>query len=277
MGDNQKRKIRYSLTMQRITSVTPTICKLMGIEPPSLSTEEAIEDVLEKTMGSTPISRCLVYAPDAIGEYLYRDFRDDFLAVEELAPISVLLSSVYPTVTPVCFGSMFTGALPEAHGIVKYDKPVLRCDTIFDALLRAGKRVAIVAVEGSSIAKIFLDRDLDYFIEEDDAEVNEKTLEVIEDGHHDFILAYNQDYDDNIHALTPRAPEAIDAMRNHIRDFQRLAERFLERHRDEARLVVFSPDHGVHLDEETGRGSHGLDTPEDLEVRNFWGIYPSEE
>ena len=107
--------------------------------------------------------------------------------------------------------------------------------------------------------------------------VNEKTVELIDDGLHDFILVYNQDYDDNIHALTPRAPEAIDAMRTHIRDFKRLAERFLERHREEARLVVFSPDHGVHLDEETGRGSHGLDIPEDMEVRSFWGIYPPGE
>lgn len=263
--------------MQQITTVTPTVCKLMGIEPPRLSTDEVIEDIVGKALGSTPINRCLFFAPDAIGEYLYRDYRNDFRAVEELAPISVLTSSIYPTVTPVCFGSMFTGALPEAHGIVKYDKPVLRCDTIFDALLRAGKRVAIVAVDGSSIAKIFLERELDYYIEKDDAMVNEKTLEIIDDGLHDFILVYNQDYDDNIHALTPRAPEAIDAMRTHIRDFKRLAERFLERHREEARLVVFSPDHGVHLDEETGRGSHGLDTPEDMEVRSFWGIYPPGE
>jgi len=263
--------------MQQITTITPTICMLMGIEPPGLSTDEVIEDVLGKALGSIPISRCLVFAPDAIGEYLYRDYRDDFLEMEKLAPISVLLSSVYPTVTPVCFGSMFTGALPEAHGIVKYDKPVLRCDTIFDALLRAGKRVAIVAVEGSSIAKIFLDREVDYYIEGDDALVNERTAGLIDEGLHDFILVYNQDYDDNIHALTPRAPEAIDAMRRHIRDFERLVKRFLERHREEARLVVFSPDHGVHLDEETGRGSHGLDTPEDMEVRSFWGVYPPDE
>ena len=45
---------------------------------------------------------------------------------------------------------------------------------------------------------------------------------------------------------------------------------------DSRRLVVFSPDHGVHLDEETGKGGHGLDIPEDMEVRSFWGIYPPE-
>ena len=42
-------------------------------------------------------------------------------------------------VTPVCFGTMYTGAQPAVHGIQKYEKPVIQIDTIFDALIRAGK------------------------------------------------------------------------------------------------------------------------------------------
>jgi hypothetical protein len=262
--------------MQLITSVTPTICRLMGVPPPGKSTTEVIDPVVADAtrLGGLPVERVLVYAPDALGETLYKDYAEDFEGVAAMAPIQVLLRSVSPTVTPVCFGSMFTGALPETHGIRKYEKPVLSCDTIFDALAKAGKKVAIVAVEECSIAKIFLEREIDYFIEEDDQLVNAEASRLIEISAHDFILVYNQDYDDAMHASKPRTPEALTAMRNHLRDFERLSKKFISRNKGRHRLVVFSPDHGVHVDEDTGRGSHGLDTPEDVEVRSFWGIYP---
>ncbi len=147
--------------MQQITAVTPTICKLVGIPPPELSTREVIQSVVDaarELIGGRPVEKCLVYAPDAIGEALVRDYAEDFRPVIELAPLRVSLRSVFPPKTPVCFASMFTGALPEAHGIRRYEKPVLSCDTLFDAFLRAGKRVAIVAVEESSISRIFLNR-----------------------------------------------------------------------------------------------------------------------
>jgi hypothetical protein len=51
-----------------------------------------------------------------------------------------------------------TGAQPQVHGIQKKEKPVLTCDTIFDALIRSGKKIAIVAVKGSSIDLIFRKR-----------------------------------------------------------------------------------------------------------------------
>lgn len=262
--------------MQQLTCITPTLCRLMGIELPEISTKEVIADLIEesvKLLNGRKIDKCLVYAPDAIGEALFQDYSNDFRKVMEIAPSQVVLRSVFPSVTPVVFGSMFTGALPEAHGITQYDKPVLECDTIFDALLRSLKKVAIVAVEGSSIAKIFLNRDLDYFIEEYDGQVNERVAKLIGEDDHDFILAYNQEYDDVMHRTVPRSPEAITAMRNHIRDFTRLGDEFLKKHRDETRLVLFSPDHGTHVDAQTGRGAHGLDIPEDMEVRSFWGIY----
>lgn len=262
--------------MRQITSVTPTICRLMGVPLPELSTAEAIGQVVEEAgrlLRDTPVEKCLVYAPDAIGETLFRDYIGDFRGVMAVAPIQVLLRSVLPPKTPVCFGSMFTGALPEAHGIRKYRKPVLRCDTVFDALLRAGKKVAIAAVEESSIARIFLERSIDYIVDEDDRRVNAEASRLIEEDDHDFILVYNQDYDDAMHASRPRAQEALAAMRNHLRDFEGLSEVFLEKYEDRPRLVVFSPDHGVHVNEETGRGDHGLDIPEDMEVRSFWGVY----
>ena len=199
--------------------------------------------------------------------------RTFFGGVERLAPTSILLRSMVPPKTPVCFASMFTGALPEAHGIMEYEKPVLKCDTVFDSIIRAGKRVAIASVDGSSIAKIFLERDIDYLIETNDSKVNDSAKEVIKRNAYDLVLVYNQDYGDAIHGGPPRSREALTAFRRHLNDFEELTKAFLESSRGLNRLVVFSPDHGVHLDEATGTGGHGLDIPEDMEVRSFWGLY----
>jgi len=261
--------------MQQITSVTPTICRLMRVPLPELSTSEVIGEVVDaarSVLGDSPVERCLVYAPDAIGEALFRDYSGEFEPIVRLAPLQVVLQSMFPPKTPVCFASMFTGALPEDHGIRQYEKPVLTCDTLFDTLLRAKKWVAIVAVEGSSISLIFQQRALSYFIEQYDPQVNSRLLQILPDNDYDFFLVYNQEYDDALHRTTPRSDEALKAMRNHINSFEELAEAFLKRFKDHTRLVVFSPDHGGHVDQ-NGKGNHGLDISEDMEVRSFWGIY----
>ncbi len=262
--------------MQKITAITPTICRLMEINPPRLSTDEVIDKVLEaknNIIGDHPVEKCFIYAPDAIGKALFQRQSEEFEAIIQLAPVQVVLRSVMPPKTPVCFASMFTGAKPDAHGIKMYEKPVLSCDTIFDALIRAGKKVAIVAVRDSSISLIFLNRDLDYFIEEYDQQVIDCTLQILRSHNHDLILVYNQEYDDTMHRTTPLSEEALNAMRRHLETFKHLTESFLDRYKDHNCLTLFSPDHGAHIDPETGLGSHGLDIPEDMEVRSFWGFY----
>jgi len=261
--------------MYGIESVTPTICAIFRIPVPEGVASKPVEEVLrgaEKTLQGRPVEKALLYAPDAIGEWLYQAHRDEFKPVLRAAPIQVKMRSVSPSYTPVCYGSMFTGLKPEGHGIRKYEKPVLRCPTLFDALADAGKRVAIVAVKGSSIDLIFRERPIGYYTEEYDPDVELRALELMGDDDPDLILAYHQEYDDVMHRTTPTSPEALEAFRRHLATFQRLADAF---NRDWAmyrRVIVFLPDHGTHVDPATGRGGHGTDSPEDMEVRHFWGF-----
>ena len=266
--------------MYGIDSVAPTVCALMGVQPPRGSTAEPIAKVIEymeETLVGEPLEKALLYAPDAIGEWLYQMHRGEFRGVLEAAPIEVQVLSMKPSVTPVCYGSMFTGLKPVGHGITRYEKPVLECDTLFDALARAGKRVAIVAVRGSSIDLIFRGRPIDYYTEEYDPEVEERALGLLSGDAHDLVLAYHQGYDDAMHGSTPTSPEALEAFRGHLRTFERLAEAFDESCGDRNRLLAFLPDHGTHVDPVTGKGSHGTDGPEDMEVRHFWGVYKGDD
>jgi hypothetical protein len=184
----------------------------------------------------------------------------------------VQLRAELPSKTPVCFASMFTGAAPAAHGIRQYDKPVLTCDTLFDTLLSAGRRVAIVAVKDSSIDLIFRQRELDHFSEDYDPEVTARTLALLEQNEHHFILAYHQEYDDTLHRTTPFGAEALEAARRHVAAFAELADAARECWRDHSHAIAFTPDHGAHIDPESGQGTHGLDLPDDLDVWHYWGL-----
>jgi len=265
--------------MQLITTVTPSLCRLMHIPFPRLSTSEVIRKVVdeaETVLNNGAVEKCFVYAPDAIGDTLFREYSTEFKPVLRIAPLQVLLGSVLPPKTPVCFASMFTGAMPEDHGIRMYERPTLRCDTLFDALVRSKKRVAIAAVKDCSIALIFRERPLSYFIEAYDKQVNDRILRIFRDNSNKsdfhFILAYNQEYDDTMHRTAPRSHEALRAMKNHIASFKRLAEAFLKRYESYTRLAVFLPDHGAHVGMD-GHGTHESDIQEDVEVRSFWGVY----
>jgi hypothetical protein len=248
---------------------------MMGVPLPSLS-EDTVISALEhdvRTKGIDRIEKCLVFAPDAIGTMIYGKHRDLFAEVLKHAPLDVPMRSVYPTVTPVCFASMFTGAIPERHGITKYEKPILRCDTLFDALIRAGRNPAIIAVEGCSISLIFRNREMDYFIETYDAEVKERAIQLIEQDKHDFILAYNQEYDDVLHRTTPYSDQAVQALKNHLSTFGEIARAFRNCWKRYNRLIMFTPDHGAHVSSTTGQGTHGEDILEDMLVNHFFGVY----
>jgi predicted AlkP superfamily pyrophosphatase or phosphodiesterase len=267
--------MRESGPWPSIASVTPTLCGLFRIPPPYLSDSAPLTEVLEQAtrlLDGRGAQRILVFAPDALGSHLLRGHASKFDVVRARAPIEVSLRSIVPSVTPVCFASMFTGTTPDRHGLATYQKPVLMCDTLFDALVRAGLRAAIVAVRDSSIDKIFHDRPIDYFSESYDPEVLSRALALVKEDRHDFILVYQQEYDDVMHATTPESPPALEAVDRHVESFRLLVEatrRHWSRH-DVA--LAFTPDHGAHRDPSSGQGTHGKDIPDDMEVRHYFGL-----
>ncbi|MCB2173134.1 alkaline phosphatase family protein, partial [archaeon] len=123
--------------MYGIDSVTPTVSKLMGFEPPEGASAKPIEEIIKSAKGKK-IKKALLFAPDAIGEWLFQAHKPEFKDVIAEAPIQVPVRSMVPSYTPVCYGSMFTGMKPSEHGIIKYMKPVLTVETLFDAAYNAG-------------------------------------------------------------------------------------------------------------------------------------------
>lgn len=263
----------FCKSLKKITAITSTICHLMNVEKPANSTRVVLKEVIEKAnaLGINKIDKCLVFAPDAIGSFLIEKYLKNFSFLRDSNTLSIELCSVFPPKTPVCFASMFSGALPEKHGIKAYQKPTLHCDTIFDSMIRSKKKVAIVAVKDSSIDLIFRERNIDYFSEKNDNEVLSRTMSIIkEKKKYDLTIVYNQEYDDILHKTSPESEEAIQAMKNHLKNYKTIIDLIANYWAESNNLIAFTPDHGAHFDEKSKTGIHGDNIPVDMLVTHFF-------
>jgi len=252
-----------------LADIAGTVSEILGIEPPA-GGRTTIKPLIALADGRKA-DKLLMYNPDAVAMWLWRSHPDYFIPVTKLTQLTMPMHSHMVSVTPVNFASIYTGYVPEEHGIVKYEKPVLKCDTLFDAFLRAGKKVDIVAVKDCSIARIFLERELDYFITESDEESINKGIELLESGEYDCITIYNGSYDSTMHRTGVLDEKALEILDRNAIDFDRCVKAAFKGWAGSNILYGWVTDHGCH-DTEAGRGSHGTDTPEDMNVTHFWGF-----
>ena len=261
-----------------LTSICASLAYAFGIEAPKCA-EKASEELcryIDNAFGGKKADRVFMYNPDAIAQWVSEKYSELlFFRTEKYFDLKLPLCSVMPSVTPVCFGTMYTGAQPSVHGIQKYEKPVIKIDTLFDALLRAGKKPAIIADCECSLGKIYLERDMDYFICQNVNEINAVATEVIRRDEHDFILVYNGNYDSTMHKTGPESPVALGELRSNVRTFAMFSEMIAKHWKGHNTLVGFAMDHGCHeIDGDSG--SHGLDMDEDLNIVHYYKAYKAE-
>ena len=254
-----------------LDTLCAALCDVIGAEPPKEAAAPCGELVAyaDGVFKGRKADRIFMYNPDAIAQWIYEKYPHLLKEVVERTDLAIPFRTVMPSVTPVCFGTMYTGAQPEVHGIQAYVKPVIQIDTIFDALIRAGKRCAIVSTGGDSMSEIYLGRDMDYYIYDTVEEVDAKAVELIIEDKHDFIAVYNKDYDAKMHRFGPEGVEALAELRSNAEDFA-MFDVLIGRHwKEHNTLVGFAMDHGCH-EIKDGMGSHGLAMPEDLNIVHFY-------
>ena len=253
-----------------LANVPATICKAMNIPLMEGAETQPINEVIDLLKGET-VERCLFFSPDAVGAWIFDKYPQYTEKLMDVYALKQPLSSVMPSVTPVCFGTMYTGVEPSVHGIQSYVKPVIKTDSVFDAIIRAGKKPCIVSTGNDSMSKIFLERNMDYFIVETPDEANEKAIELIKEDKYDFIAVYNGNYDGTMHKFGPEHENSINALKHNVNAFKNLAEAVKENWKNHNTLIGFAPDHGCHeIDGECG--SHGLEMPEDMNIIHFYGV-----
>ena len=274
---NNTDRLEGDFEMEYNKNSLDTLCAAlayaMGIQKPEESAEKNIDlaAYIDKVLDGVKLDRIFMYNPDAIGQWIYEKYPYLFKEVENDADFRLPLRSVMPPVTPVCFGTMYTGAQPAVHGIQAYVKPVITIDTIFDALIRAGKRPVILADAKSSLAQIYLNRKMDYYIFDTLDEVNAKTTELILEDKYDFYVVYNCNYDSQMHKTGPESIEALSEIKANSRTFAMFSAMINEHWKNHNTLLGFAMDHGCH-EIDGGCGSHGLEMPEDLNITHLYKV-----
>ena len=263
-----------------LDSICAALAYAMGIDAPELAAQKngPLADYVDKVFGGEKADRIVMYNPDAVAQWIYEKYPHFFKEASARVDVEVPLTAVMPSVTPVCFGTMYTGTQPEVHGIQKYEKPVITIDTLFDALIRAGKKPALITYGSCSLSKIYLDRDMDYyhFDEGGIAAVNAKAMEVILQDEHDFVVVYNGNYDAVMHKTGPESKEALGELRANCHMFSVLSDLIKNNWKNHNTLIGFAMDHGCHeIDGDCG--SHGLDMPEDLNIVHLYKGYSKTE
>ena len=257
----------------RLTCSAATFTRALGVDAPD-GADAPCNIVLDKLFadfGENGADRVFIYNPDAIALWLFQKYTELFKDAILRTQIQLPVLSVMPSVTPVCFASMYSGVMPEIHGIMKYEKPVLKIATAFDLLADAGKRCAIVSTEGDSISKIFLERNIDYYIYPSVEECNSKALELIDSDEYDFITLYNGNYDGTMHRWAPEGRESIDALKANIVVFSEIHDAIKAKWSGHKTLLGFCPDHGCH-EIDGSVGSHGLDMQEDMNIIHMFSF-----
>ena len=260
-----------------LDTVCAALAYAVGIEPPAAAAEKNFElsNYIEKVFEGEKADRVILFHNAAIAEWIYEKYGDYFTVEEKRSGIDLFLSAPIPSITPTGLATMFSGVQPEVHGIQKYEKPVLSIETLFDALIKAGKKPALVSYGKCSLGRLFLERDMDYYNFTPGAisDVNAKALELILKDEHDFIVFFNGNYDSVMHKLGPENPRALAELRviNHVFAILSNMVRTHLSHRNT--LIGLTSDHGCH-EIDGGRGSHGSQMPADINIVHLYRGYP---
>lgn len=270
----KKYKDQYGVDYS-IGDLTPTVCEINNWPVPAQSGGTPVAMVVDHAQrlfgGEGKNEKTFIYCPDAIGDIHYKHYPEELKKVERLAGIKLLSSGVMPSVTPVCFGTIFSGASPQVHGITQYAKPVLTVETIFDSAVAAGKKAAIVSVNACSIDMIFRKRKIEYISTRTDASSRDFAEKLLRWYDYDLIVCYSTDYDHLSHHTGCDSEESVTALKTCVRyfeDFARLTDEIWGKYN---RTLIWAPDHGNHpVDEKSG--THGANVPEDMLVNHFYRL-----
>jgi len=256
----------------------------MGIEAPkhAAAPNETLVKYIDDVLQGKKVDRIFMYNPDAVGQWICEKYPHYTQEICECTELALPLRTVMPSVTPVCFGTMYTGAQPQVHGIQKYEKPVITIDTLFDAMIRAGKKCLIIANTNCSLDQIYRNRDMDYISVKKHFDINAAAAKAILEDKYDFIVCYNGNYDFWQHRFGPESPEALAELKFNSITATTFARLIQENWTGHNTLFGFAMDHGSHevppFEKRPGliyRGTHGDEIPEDINILHRYQIFPA--
>lgn len=221
--------------------------------------------------GGAPVERMLLYNPDAIAMWLFQKYTHLFAGAMLHSSLTLPMLSVMPSVTPVCFASMYTGVMPEVHGIRAYEKPVLKCETLFDAALAAGRPRGHRFHGGGQHFQDLSGTRFGVFYSAHAGRMQRKGRRMMERDACDLLVLYNRNYDSTMHRHGPESEQALRELASNANTFASFAQLAREAWRGKRAAMAFFA--GSRLPRNRRwLGSHGLEMPEDMNIVHFYGF-----
>ena len=108
-----------SINTDSLDTLCAALAHAMGIDLPKYAAKKNGELVnyIDKVFDGEKVDRIVMYNPDAIAQWIYEKYSNITAEVKAKCDVEIPFCTVMPSVTPVCFGTMYTGAQPQIHGI----------------------------------------------------------------------------------------------------------------------------------------------------------------
>jgi len=243
--------------------LAPTVAALLGLPAPAQATEDPIPGIV-RDLG--PAQRVAAVAPDGLGSAIVARWGPEIPFLRSLLDRwHVTLRAVMPSITPVNFATMVTGASPEVHGVGAFTDD-FACETLFDVVRAHGGRSAGVGQKGYTGSEL-LGRAADLWgkaTSNTDGEVEAIALAFAAAEAPQFLIVQLGSTDDVFHRHGPSSPEVVPKLRETDKRLARMAKGLTAL----GYAVIINADHGQH-DTESG-GSHGTSADQDALVPCTW-------
>ena len=252
-----------------IKDVAPTVSAILGLRSPAQSTGAVIQQIVRDLSDR---QRVAVLVPDALGLFPFQRWRDEMPYLSSLHDKhSIVMRSVLPSVTPVCFSAILTGAEQSVHG-VDARTDTIACETLFDTVGQSEGQTAGVGLRGHTGYE-FVGRHAG--IRGDggdgsDAGTEAEVIRIVDQHSPAFVIAQLYWTDGIFHKYGPSSPAVVPILQETDSRIDRLC-RYLG---DQGYGVIVLADHGQHdlpdAGEGENKGRHGTDADEDLLVPCTW-------
>ncbi|MCL2353257.1 MAG: alkaline phosphatase family protein [Defluviitaleaceae bacterium] len=225
------------------------------VADPTFDITQAHDDALQLLSEG---ERVMLVVVDGWGWHMHQYFADvqPFLAAQNL----LKAYTVFPPYTPVAMSSIFTGELPNVHGVHDRATRVMNGQDIFDKARELGKssiRVqgGVGIVQTSTTPILIPNRDNPF---DTDQAVLDATLSRVDGA--DFMFVHFNVIDATAHTYGPYSPQNREAMAFVDDALSQLAEAW-------GGVMIITADHGQHHLGQDGRmGDHLWISHEDIFV-----------
>lgn len=246
-----------------MTSIAPTISKLLGIRTPSQSVGEIIFELADDMQHQERLAAVVF---DAFGVATWKRYEKLTPNFNLIAQNNLLhIRSVLPAKTPVNFATMVTGAPSDVHKI-RDRAETLNIETVFNTISEASNKSAAIGRANSTVG-ILLSKFADYSdvaTSDLDDEVLQIAAKVLEEKEPNFILMQLLDVDDAGHGFGLES----DRFRTAISDIDsHLGKLFPYLFKGGYGLMVLA-DHGAH--QSGGKAIHDGSVEDDMIVPLAW-------